>query len=70
MPYTKQTRDGMLKLLGAYGLASGVKLAPVLGVSAQTAYRRIDHPEELTVGELRRLATHGHIPLEEVRNAV
>jgi hypothetical protein len=60
----------MRRLLNAYELNNGSRLAPVLGVSRATAYNRIKDPGELTVDELRRLSTHGHIPIEEVRAAL
>lgn len=71
MPYVKSPeRDEVLKLLGKYGIENGRALASVLMCSPSTAYNRMRSPEDFTVGELRRLARHGHIPIEEVRNAL
>lgn len=70
MPYIKKARDGMSKLLGAYQLENSARLAPVLGVSEATALRRIKKPEAMTLHELRRLNTHGHIPVDELRAAL
>jgi len=70
VPKLKDRTDTMRRLLNAYELNNGSRLAPVLGVSRATAYNRIKDPGELTVDELRRLSTHGHIPIEEVRAAL
>lgn len=70
MPYIKHERDPMLKVIGAYGLERSRTLGAILGTSPNTALKRIHNPEDLTLGELRRLATHGHIPIDEIRSAV
>ena len=70
MPRLKDRTDPMRRLLNTYELNNCRRLSAVLGVSPATAGRRINDPGELTAAELRRLATHGHIPIEEVRAAV
>ena len=70
MPRLKDRTDTMRRLLNAYELNNGSQLAPVIGCSRATAYKRINDPSELTLGELRLLVTRGHIPIEEVRAAV
>ena len=70
MPYVKAKRDSLSKLLGAYKLECGCALARVLGVAPATALKRIKSPEDLTVRELRLLASHGHIPIDEIRAAL
>ena len=70
MPYLKKTTDPMRRVLNAYELNTGRKLGSVLGVAPATALNRIKTPDDLTLGELRRLASHGHIPIEEVRAAI
>ena len=70
MPHLKDRTDPMRRLLNAYELNNCRRLGVVLGVSPATASRRIKDPGELTAAELRRLVTHGHIPIEEVRAAV
>ena len=70
MPYVKEKTDTLRRLLNAYELNRGQRLADVLGTSRTTAYSRIRNPGELTAAELRRLSTHGHIPIEEVRAAL
>ena len=70
MPYIKQERDPMLKVIGAYGLERSRTFGAVIGKSPNMALRRLKDPEQLTLGELRRLATHGHIPIDEIRAAL
>ena len=70
MPYIKQTTDPLRRLICAYELGSGRKLGAVLGVSTSTAVSRLHDPGSLSAAELRRLSTHGHIPIEEVRAAL
>ena len=70
MPYIKANTDTMRKLLNAYELNNGTALAAVLCVSRQTAYSRIKNPGSLSLDELRRLSTHGHIPIDELREAI
>ena len=63
-PYVKMTR-----LLKGYGL-NGTKLAGLLGVSQPTGSRRLERPELLTLGDLDRINRFGHIPIEELREAI
>lgn len=70
MPKLKDRTDAMRRLLNAYELNNGTRLAPVIGCSRATAYKRVKDPGELTLDELRRLSTRGHIPIEEVRAAL
>ena len=70
MPYLKDTTDPMRRLINAYELNTGSALAKVLNCSNGTAYRRIETPEDLTVRELRMLASRGHIPIDEIRGAL
>ena len=65
-----ETTDRMRRLLNAYELNKGARLARVIGVSRSTAYKRLECPEDLTLCELRRLSTHGGIPIDEVRAAL
>lgn len=70
MPYLRKAKiDPMVKLIRGYGL-NCVSLADALGTSTTTGWKRINNPELLTLGDLRRLSTHGHIPIDEIRNAV
>lgn len=72
MPYVKKTDPPFVKmtrLLRGYGF-TGPSLARVLNVSHPTAKLRLDEPERLTLGDLDRLNRFGHIPIEELREAV
>lgn len=70
MPRFKDRTDALRRVLNAYELNSGPALASVLGVSRNTALARINHPEQLTVGELRKISLRGHVPVEELRAAL
>lgn len=71
MPYLKRNQPPpMQKLLGAYGLNTGEPLARVLGVSIPTALKRIKDPALLTVGDLELINRRGHVPIEEIREAI
>lgn len=72
MPYVKKPDPPfarMTRLLKGYGL-NGPGMARVLGVSHPTGKRRLENPQELTIGDLDRLNRFGHIPLEELREAI
>lgn len=73
MPYTKpltpQPWAKMHRLLTGYGL-TGPKLAAILGVSRPTARGRLDEPGRLTLEDLDRINRFGHIPIEEIREAI
>ena len=70
MPHLKDNTDPMRRVINAYELNTGRALAPVLCCSTGTALRRIETPEDLTLRELRMLASRGHIPIEEIRGAL
>lgn len=70
MPRIKTRVDALKRLLGAYDLDTSPALASVLSCSRGTALRRIQQPETLTVAELRRIASRGHIPVDELRAAL
>lgn len=73
MPYTKPLTTApfarMTRLLKGYDM-NGVTLGKVLGCSAPTARGKIDNPERLTLGDLDKLRRVGHIPLEEIKEAL
>lgn len=73
MPYTKPLTTApfarMTRLLKGYNM-NGVTLGKVLGCSAPTARGKIDNPERLTLGDLDKLRRVGHIPLEEIKEAL
>ena len=71
MPRLKPSQtDPMRRLLNAYEINTGPALAPIILVSPTTAYRRIQTPEDLTLREIRLLASRGHIPIDEIRGAL
>ena len=59
----------MTRLIRGYGY-DGVSLAKVLGCSPPTARRKLLEPQYLTVGDLDKLRRSGHIPLEEIKEAL
>lgn len=72
MPYIKKPDPPyarMTRLLRGYGL-NGPKLAAVLQVSAPTGQKRLTCPDTLTLGDLDRINRFGHIPIEEIREAI
>lgn len=68
-PLTTQRYVRMTRLLKGYGLTAP-KLAEVLDVSPPTARQRLDDPSRLTLGDLDRINRFGHVPLDEIREAI
>lgn len=68
-PLTPQPHVRMTRLLKGYGLTPP-KLAEILGVSPPTARRRLENPAQLTVEDLVRINRFGHVPLDEIREAI
>ena len=72
MPYLKKKDEpfaAMRRLLIGYGLNAS-HLGPVIGKNENTARERLKNPDKLTLGELRSIALKGHIPVEELREAI
>lgn len=73
MPYIKSLTTlryaRMKRLLQGYELTAP-KLAKVLNVSYPTARQRLMDPSRLTLGELDRINRFGHIPMDEIREAI
>ncbi len=59
----------MKLLLKGYGF-NGENLVPVLGYSPKTNRGRIEDPRLLTLGDLENLCKKGHIPIDEIREAM
>ena len=57
------------RLLLSYEL-NAPRLAAVLGCSVPTARHRINDPGSLTMAELSKINRFGHVPIEEIRDAV
>jgi len=70
MPYLKHARDPLRALLQSYDIVDGTKLARVLGVTPKTGRARFKYPETLTVAELHKISTFGHIPIDEIRASI
>ena len=64
MPFRK-----MQRLIRGYNF-NGNNLEPILGYSAKTIRKKIEDPRELTLGDLEKLCRDGHIPMEEIREAM
>lgn len=56
------------RVLKGYG--STTEIAAAMEKSVPTATARIKRPEDLTLGELRRLSMRLHIPKEEIVNSI
>ena len=72
MPYTKfcQTKEPpMTRLLRSYKF-NGTSLGRLLGVSHGTGQKKLTDPDNLTIGDLRRISKAGHIPMDELRGAI
>lgn len=70
MPYIKKREPPLTRLLNTYGFHHGEPLAKVLGCSIPTALKRIKDPKLLTIGELELINKRGHVPIEEIREAI
>ena len=72
MPYLKKRDEPfapLRRLLIGYGLNAS-HLAPVIGKNENTARERLKNLDKMTLGELRSIALKGHIPVEELREAI
>ena len=71
MPYLRNEKPfaRMNRLLAGYKF-NGPKLAKVLNVSEPTAKKRLDNPALLTLEDLDRISRFGHVPIEELRDAI
>lgn len=56
-------------LIRGYGF-NGSNLEPILGYSAKTNRKKLEDPRQLTLGDLEKLCKSGHIPMDEIRNAI
>jgi len=71
MPYIKKQQPyaKMNRLLLGYGL-NGVKLSRIIGTSQPTAKKKLDNPSLLTLADLDLIHRNGHIPYDELREAI
>lgn len=73
MPHLKKRPEpfaDLLKLLKANDLGSSRKLAAVLYCSDYTGRARLKSPGDLTLTELQAICRNGHIPADEIREAI
>lgn len=71
MPYKRTSIpfESMARLLKGYGL-NAPELAKVLGVSAPTAREKLKDPGRLTLRDLAKINSYGHISIEVIREAI
>ena len=73
MPHLKKKPEpfaDIVKLLKGYDLGSSRKLAAVLYCSDYTGRARLKSPGDLTLTELQAICRNGHIPADEIREAL
>ena len=71
MPYKKVERQPLQMLLKAYDISDGPTLARIIGVkSPATGRAKLKDTKRLTVADLERINTHGHVPIEAIRAAI
>ena len=72
MPYIKKISPPFWKvrelLLGKELRAK--ELSGVLGCAYNTAKAKIDNPEKFTLGDLLKISRNGHVPMDEIREAI
>ena len=72
MPRVKEYQPPFAKLarlIRGYGYDS-VKLGRIIECSQPTAMKKMKNPEFFTLGELEKISRRGHIPIEEIREAI
>ena len=72
MPYVPKKQppfSRMARLLRGYGF-NGNNLCDILSVSPPTARAKIEDPTRLTLGDLDKLRRSGHIPWDEIKEAL
>jgi len=72
MPYIKPREkpfEKVSKLLRGEKI-TGPKLGEILGCSHVTGKKKLENPEFLTLGDLGKICTLGHIPIEKIREAI
>ena len=71
MAYVKPREPDFVRIqrvIRGYNL-NGAKVAEIIGMSAPTGRKKLDHPELFTLGELKRISQNAHIPWEEFAGA-
>lgn len=71
MPYIAKKKEFELVSVLAIGYGKTVpKVAKVLGCTPPTARKKMEHPELLTLGDLKKLCKGLHISADEIRAAI
>lgn len=70
MPYIPKKKEFEKVARLIKGCATPPQVAEKMGVSPATARARLNNPEDLTLGELKRLCQRLHIPLDDLRQAI
>lgn len=72
MPRVKEKEIDFAKvkrLLLGYEITAKT-LSEVLGCSQPTARKKLNSPETLTLGELKKISQRKHIPIDEIRESI
>lgn len=73
MPYLKPDEipfEAVVGVLKRNNVGSGRKLADVLFCSDFTGLSRLKSPQDLSLKELRMIHRNGHVPIEELCEAI
>lgn len=63
------TLKGFSVLVKGHGFTAN-KLAGILGVTQPTANEKLKRPEKFTLGDVVKIARYGHIPIDDLREAI
>lgn len=72
MPYIKPREPDYIKvkrIIAGYGI-NAPRLAEMIEVTPPTARKRLAEPEQFTLADLKKISQRGHIPFEELRDAI
>lgn len=72
MPYVKTPERpyaAVGRLLKGYGMTAE-KLSGILECSVPTARARLNDPQRFSLAELALVSRKGHVPIEEIRDAI
>lgn len=70
MPYIKKKTEFEKVSRLIRGYATAPKVAEMIGCSAPTARKKLNNPQEFTLGEIRTICLRAHIPVEDMRGAM
>lgn len=72
MPYKKpepKPFESMTRLLLGYRI-NAPALAKILGCAPETARKKLNDPQRMTLGDIEKINRFGHISLDELRQAI